>query len=181
MATVPPTSITPPRGQSSPAPDREGALWSDILKDVGWPTDVVVIDFETYFDADYSLKKMSTIEYIEDPRFEILGVAVKAIRAELESPSGFWSANAVDFLEIYHGENLERATVVMMNARFDGTILARKFGIVPSFVVDIRDLSRHLDARNRHSLKDICKRLSLPDKGDTMEFKGLHQIGRAHV
>ena len=38
--------------------------WIDVLKDAGYPIDVVVLDWETYFDKSYSLSKMSTIEYI---------------------------------------------------------------------------------------------------------------------
>ena len=37
---------------------------------------LVVIDFETYHDKDYSLRKLSPGQYTEDPRFELLGAAV---------------------------------------------------------------------------------------------------------
>ena len=33
----------------------------------------VVWDFETYYDQEYSLKKMTPVEYILDPRFEVIG------------------------------------------------------------------------------------------------------------
>ena len=32
---------------------------------------VVTLDFETYYDREYSLSKMTTEEYIRDPRFEV--------------------------------------------------------------------------------------------------------------
>ena len=32
-------------------------------------------DFETYYDDEYSLRKMTPIEYVLDPRFEALGCA----------------------------------------------------------------------------------------------------------
>ena len=62
-----------------PPPHRAGVLppkpvnaktWVDVLREAGYPTDVVLIDFETYFDATYSLRSMSTLDYITDPRFE---------------------------------------------------------------------------------------------------------------
>jgi DNA polymerase len=38
---------------------------------------LVTLDFETYYDSEYSLSKMSTEEYVNDPRFEIIGVGIK--------------------------------------------------------------------------------------------------------
>ena len=32
------------------------------------------VDFETYYDRDYSLSKMTTEEYIRDDRFEVIGL-----------------------------------------------------------------------------------------------------------
>jgi len=39
--------------------------------------DIVTIDFETYYDKDFSLSKMTTESYIRDPRFEVIGVGIK--------------------------------------------------------------------------------------------------------
>ena len=39
--------------------------------------DIVTIDFETYYDREYSLSKMTTEAYVRDPRFEVIGVCVK--------------------------------------------------------------------------------------------------------
>lgn len=35
----------------------------------------IVIDFETYFDASYTLKKLSIAEYVHDPRFHVQATA----------------------------------------------------------------------------------------------------------
>jgi len=35
------------------------------------------IDFETFYSQRYSLSKVTTEEYIRDPQFEVIGVAVK--------------------------------------------------------------------------------------------------------
>ena len=149
-----------------------------VLQKCNWPTDIVVIDFETYFTAEYSLEKLSTIEYIESPKFEEQGVACLIVHGE--SPyaprqAAFWPnvEEQLLWLQKQYGRNLERCTVVIQNARFDGTILVRKHSILPPFVVDTLALSRHLDARNTHKLKDLCKRWGLPPKGETMKFIGL--------
>ena len=39
--------------------------------------DVYTLDFETYYDQEYSLSKMTTEAYVRDPRFEVLGLAIK--------------------------------------------------------------------------------------------------------
>src|ERR1700744_508881 len=38
-----------------PMHDKYTPAWVKVLKDKGWPTDVLLIDFETYFDAEYSM------------------------------------------------------------------------------------------------------------------------------
>ena len=161
-----------------------GCEWRDVLRKVGWPTDVIVVDFETYFDATYHMKGkgnsgLSTIEYLCDKRFEEQGVAVLIVKGEMPyapRQATFWPGvkEELNWLKSQYGENLERATIVIQNARFDGTILVRKHGIVPAFVVDTVSLSRHQDARNTHNLHDLCLRWNLPPKGDTMNFKGVH-------
>ena len=47
----------------------------------------IAIDAETYFDKDYSLKALSSVEYIRDPRFLLHGMAV--IDSEV-GPEPFW-------------------------------------------------------------------------------------------
>ena len=39
--------------------------------------DLITIDFETYYDQEYSLSKLTTEEYVRDTRFEVIGVAIK--------------------------------------------------------------------------------------------------------
>ncbi len=31
--------------------------------------DLITLDFETYYDKDFSLRRLTTEEYIRDPRF----------------------------------------------------------------------------------------------------------------
>ena len=50
--------------------------------------DLITIDFETYYDRDYSLSKITTEEYIRDPRFEVIGVGVKVNNEPTEWASG---------------------------------------------------------------------------------------------
>ena len=39
----------------------------------------VILDFETYFDPQYSLTKLTTTQYVRDLRFKIWGVGIKHV------------------------------------------------------------------------------------------------------
>ena len=38
---------------------------------------IISVDFETYYDKEFSLSKMTTEEYVRDDNFEVIGVGVK--------------------------------------------------------------------------------------------------------
>ena len=38
---------------------------------------LITIDFETFYDVGFSLSRMTTEEYINDERFQVIGVAIK--------------------------------------------------------------------------------------------------------
>ena len=50
--------------------------------------DLITLDFETYYDKDYSLSKLTTEEYVRDHRFEVIGVGIKLNDKETEWASG---------------------------------------------------------------------------------------------
>ena len=154
--------------------------WQTILRECKYPTEVVVLDFETYADTTYNLTKLSTVEYIADKRFEILGLATLPISQpydDYEQRVMWWERDAgvkyiLDQLRGEYGENLERCTVVMKNANFDASILGMKYDIFPPHVIDIDGLARHWNSRARNTLEALATRYKLPPKGDTKEFMG---------
>jgi DNA polymerase len=156
------------------------APWYGILEAAGWPTDVLVLDFENYFDTEYSMRKMSTIEYIEDSRYECLGLAALCCQPGKETRATFDhdAAGLLDRCQAVYGKNLEGCTVVAQNAKYDVTILVRKYGICPPYVIDLLGLARALYPGYRNNLASICKREDLPAKGDTNQFKGLRWESR---
>jgi len=52
---------------------------------------IISVDFETYYDREFSLSKMTTEEYVRDDNFEVIGVGVKVDDAETEWFSGTYS------------------------------------------------------------------------------------------
>ena len=151
--------------------------WQEILKKAGFPQTAILLDFESYFDTDYSLKKMSTVEYVCDPRFEITGLGHQVLD-EISGLCGFCPPNEVEgalhAFEVAYGEQeLENVTVVGQNNKFDHLILREKFGITPKFTVDLIDIERIWDAQSKHKLEAMAKRWGAPSpKGDTNQFKG---------
>lgn len=150
--------------------------WQDILAAAGFPTDVIVLDFETYFDKEYTLDKLSTVEYVMDSRFEVtaLGYSVLGsgnVRGVFTPDT---AAHYLQSLADTHGPDLAGITVVGQNLKFDALVLRERYGITPKYTVDVIDLARHLDARDRHTLEYLAVKYHAPTpKGDTMQFKGL--------
>lgn len=123
----------------------------------------IVLDFETYYDKDYSLRKMTPVEYILDPRFEVIGCAVK----EDDQPA-FWveERGLVQFLAGLP----DRVAVISHNALFDMCILRWKFGYNPTLMIDTLGMAR---AWLGHRLKSlalsrVAMHYGLQPKGDTV-------------
>jgi DNA polymerase len=149
---------------------------TEILKSVQYPENTLVLDFETYYDDEYSLKEMSIVEYVADARFEFTGLGIKindTTSVFIPGPKVPW---AISRLKKKFGKALHNVTVVAKNTKFDVLILAEKFGIYPPYVIDIEDLSRYYDSRMSQRLKDLAKLFKLPAKGDTSQFKGQHCV-----
>ena len=144
--------------------------YKTILEQVSYPTDILCLDFESYFDTEYSLDKMSTIEYINDPRFELTGLGYGQC-----GRMAFIPPHLVKFF-LDDEVAWDTTTILVKHARFDVTILQNHFNIIPKYIIDLEDLSRHYDSRMSHKLKDLAPMFGLKPKGDTMQFKGLHWV-----
>lgn len=158
--------------------------WTDVLKQIDWPIETLVLDFETFFDIDYTLSKISTVEYITDEKFEFTGLGFEILNHPkangpvfIPGPQVSW---AIGRLKKLFGKALHNCTVVAKNCKFDILILLEKFGIHPPFIIDIEDLSRFYDARMSHRLKDLAPMFNLEEKGNTKQFKGQHWVDMDH-
>jgi len=124
---------------------------------------IITIDFETYYDKEFSLSKMTTEEYIRDSRFEVIGVGIK-VNAE----DAVWFSDTRGeirgFLEQYDWVN---AIAVAHNAMFDAAILSWIFDIRPHMWCDTLSLARAIDGLEvSGSLKACAERYKLGAKGD---------------
>jgi DNA polymerase family A len=101
---------------------------------------IIVLDFETFYSSDYGLKKYTTEEYIRDPQFEVIGVAVQVNDGEPEWFSGD-ALSTYAFLQNYDWSN---SLALAHNAMFDGFILSNHFGIKPKGWLDTLSMGRAL-------------------------------------
>lgn len=101
---------------------------------------IITIDFESYYSSDYGLKKYTTEEYIRDPQFEVIGVAVQVNDGEPEWFSGD-ALSTYAFLQNYDWSN---SLALAHNAMFDGFILSNHFGIKPKGWLDTLSMGRAL-------------------------------------
>jgi len=83
------------------------------------------LDFESYFDRDYSLTKMTMQEYLYDPRFEVMGCAV--ITGEEQAR---W-LDAEEIKPFLDGIDWRNTNLIGHNLFFDAGVLAHHYGYVP--------------------------------------------------
>lgn len=135
--------------------------------------DVITIDFETYYDKAYSLSKkvMTTQKYVDDARFETIGVAVKIG----ESEAVWFSGSDLQMEEFLGDFNFEDSAVLAHNALFDATILAWRYGIKPKLILDTLSMARAVHGVEAGgSLKALAERYQLGVKGEEV----VHAAGK---
>ena len=121
------------------------------LADVDWAR-VVTLDFETYYDADYTLKKLSTSEYIRDPRFKAQMVGIKIGN----KPTKWYGAKKIK--AALNAINWGTHAVLCHNVQFDGFILSHHYGIKPHFYYDTLSMARGLHSNEIDAgLDDVAK------------------------
>jgi DNA polymerase len=126
-------------------------------------TDILVCDFETYYDKHYSLSKITTEEYIRHELFETIGVAVKRNDEETQWFSGT-KAQTKRWLEQWDWDN---SVAVAHNAMFDMAILNWHYDIRPKRIADTLSMSRALHGMEvGGSLKAMAEFYGLGVKGN---------------
>jgi DNA polymerase len=105
---------------------------------------IITIDFESAYGGDLGFRTQTTEEYVRDPRFEVIGVAVQVNDGEPEWFSGSMADTAV-FLKQFDWAN---SLALAHNAVFDGFILSEHFGIKPKGWLDTLSMGRALHGTN---------------------------------
>lgn len=120
------------------------------LAQIDWDR-LVTLDFETYFDQDYTLKKMSTSEYVRDKRFKAQMVGIKIGRKKTKAVAG-----ESRIMMALKSINWSTHALLCHNTAFDGLILSHHYGIVPARYYDTLSMARGLHSNEiGASLDDV--------------------------
>jgi DNA polymerase len=127
---------------------------------------IITIDFESAYGGDLGFRTQTTEEYVRDPRFEVIGVAVQVNDGEPEWFSGSMTDTAVFLNQFDWGNSLALAH----NAVFDGFIMSHHFGIKPKGWLDTLSMGRALHGTNvGGSLAVLAEHYGIGVKGEQVK------------
>jgi DNA polymerase len=140
---------------------------------------LVSLDFETYYDDDYSLRKMTTLEYVQHPKFKAQSVSVRIDRVVeghlMRGDIRYFPTvqEAMDELAA-----LDKWVMIGQNTKFDGYICHYHYNVHPTVYADTKSMSKGIWPFESASLESMAKRLWPQDhtmrKGqDLIQSKGI--------
>lgn len=138
---------------------------------------VLTVDFETYYDREYSLSKMTMIEYIMDGRFQPIMMSYAINDEPVQNVIGY--PNIKRILDSIDWNN---TVLNAQNTAFDATIIRARFGHIARYYTDTMAMARVTAAHvfEGASLAAIAKVLQangvhVPPKGKEVESAlGMH-------
>lgn len=125
-------------------------------------TKLITLDFETYYDKDYSLKKLTTEQYIRHRDFQVIGVAVKVD----DGPTEWFSGTIMETKKFLDSFDIPNNYLLAHNMVFDGAILAWKYVIKPKYYLDTLSMAKPVTGLTvGGSLAALVKHFNLGEKG----------------
>jgi DNA polymerase I-like protein with 3'-5' exonuclease and polymerase domains len=124
--------------------------------------DILTIDFETYYDREFSLSKITTEEYVRSKQFETIGVAVKVNDGKTE-----WYSGTKEQINFWLGKfRWDQSIALAHNAMFDMAILNWQFGYKPKKIADTLSMARAIHGTEvGGSLGVLVQHYQLGEKG----------------
>lgn len=123
---------------------------------------IIPIDFEAYYDPQFSLSKITTEEYIRSPQFETIGVSIW-------HPGAAGPTWYTDPLHVAHAlQSIDWANSAMLahNCALDGAIAAWRYGVQPKMYFDTMGMAQPLFGfTSGVSLAKLAEVLGLGVKG----------------
>lgn len=125
---------------------------------------LITLDFETYYtDKGLGFKTQTTEEYIRDPAFEVVGVAV-----QVNDGDPVWFSGSHEQIRVWLKQyDWKNSVVLAHNTMFDGAILSWLFNIKPLGWLDTLSMARALHGVDAGgSLKALAERYEVGVKGE---------------
>ena len=124
--------------------------------------DLYVLDFETFYDREFSLSKLTTEEYVRSPLFETIGLGIK----QNDGPT-YWLAGEKRVAHTLSRIDWSNAAILCHNTMFDGAILSWRYGVKPKAWFDTLCMARAIHGVEKSaSLKALAETYEVGKKGD---------------
>jgi DNA polymerase len=125
-------------------------------------TKLITLDFETYYDKDFSLSKITTEQYIRDQRFEVIGFGYKIDDGETTWVTGSSERISLALTSL----DIPNSYLLCHHTAFDGAILAWRYGLRPKYYLDTLSMARPITGQTIGvSLAALSKKFLLAEKG----------------
>lgn len=131
------------------------------------------LDFETYFDKDYTLKKLSTSQYVRDKRFKAHGA--QFAWGSFSAPE--WVPHS-DLTRFFASIKWDETTLVAHHAHFEGFILHTHYDAHPARYLCTMSAARAIhQGQQGVGLDELAKFHQLPGKPETLtKTKGIYDL-----
>lgn len=136
---------------------------------------IACVDFETYYDDQFSLRKMSNVEYIRDQRFHLTAVGIQM--------------DNEPYARVYDGDNAYRALAAIdwsetaflaHHCQFDSLIMTDYLDLTPCFYMDTLSMARALHGTHirlgLEYLAPLYGRGGKKNKQGLVDMKGVHSM-----
>lgn len=134
----------------------------------------VTVDVESYYDDEYSLRKMTAEEYIRDPRFELIGLSVQP-----HGKSAKWfTGTHEEIREQLLGLPWHNIWSIGHNmSGFDSLVLTHILDLHPRRWGCTLSMARQVMPQRSLSLATLAEHFGLPSKGTAVHnMKGVHRL-----
>lgn len=131
---------------------------------------IIVLDFETFFSKEYTLKRLTTEEYVRDKRFEPMGCAAYA------NGKATW-LTPLELKPAFDRLDWSKLAVLCHHTQFDGLILSTYYRVKPAIWLDTLSMARLVLGPTTRSvgLDALAKLFGLPAKSvPYTAFTGRH-------
>jgi len=136
-------------------------------------TQTAVIDFETFYSVDYTLRKMSTSLYIFDNQFLTHGLGIN-----LNGVINYYRTNT-EICKALANINWSITALLCHHTQFDALILLYHYGIKPAYYLDTLSMSRPIlqNKIKKLDLDSIAKHIGIKGKLEGLEdTKGKREL-----
>ncbi len=135
---------------------------------------ILTVDFETYYDPNYSLSKITTEEYIRSDLFETIGVSV----AKNDGVPVWFSGTKPQIKRFLDQYDWEHSVGLAHNAAFDFAILNWHYDIRPEKIADTLSMARAIHGTEvGGSLSKLVQHYGLGEKGTEV----INALGKRRV